>query len=152
MIESGSKAKSSRTSLVWLGLFVTSRFDLLYAYSFVYLSQPLSTNNSKDKYHVHAHMLSHVWLFATLWTVACQAPQSMEFSRQEYWSRLPFPSPGRLPHPGIQSMSLVSPLLAGVFFTSWTTWKLKFHITCVKFIINWNSKIFQGISPPKLIC
>ena len=46
--------------------------------------------------------LSHVRLFATPWTVAYQAPQSMEFSRQEYWSGLPFPSPGDLPDPGIE--------------------------------------------------
>ena len=46
--------------------------------------------------------LSRVWLFATSWTVAYQAPPSMEFSRQEYWSRLPFPSPGDLPDPGIE--------------------------------------------------
>jgi len=46
--------------------------------------------------------LSPVWLFATPWTVAHQAPPSMEFSRQEYWSGLPFPSPGDLPHPGIK--------------------------------------------------
>ena len=42
---------------------------------------------------------------ATLWTVAHQAPLSMEFSRQEYWSGLPFPSPGDLPNPGIEPMS-----------------------------------------------
>ena len=47
-------------------------------------------------------MLSHVWLFETPWTVAHQAPLSMEFSRQEYWSRLSFPSPGDLPDPGIE--------------------------------------------------
>ena len=46
--------------------------------------------------------LSHVRLFATSWTVAYQAPLSMEFSRQEYWSGLPFPSPGVLPDPGIK--------------------------------------------------
>ena len=46
--------------------------------------------------------LSRVWLFATPWTVASQAPPSMEFSRQEYWSGLPFPSPGHLPHPEIK--------------------------------------------------
>ena len=45
---------------------------------------------------------SHVWLFATLWTVASQAPPSMGFSRQEYWSGLPFPSPGDLPNPRIE--------------------------------------------------
>ena len=46
--------------------------------------------------------LSRVQLFATPWTVACQAHLSMEFSRQEYWSGLPFPSPGELPNPGIE--------------------------------------------------
>ena len=46
--------------------------------------------------------LSHVRLFATPWTVAHQAPTSMEFSRQEYWSGLPFPSPGDLANPGIK--------------------------------------------------
>ena len=45
--------------------------------------------------------LSRVRLFATPWTVAHQAPPSMEFSRQEYWSGLPFSSPGDLPDPGI---------------------------------------------------
>ena len=49
---------------------------------------------------------SPVRLFVTLWTVAHQAPVSMEFSRQEYWSGLPFPSPGDLPDPGIKPMSL----------------------------------------------
>ena len=46
--------------------------------------------------------LSHVQLFATQWTVAYQAPLSVGFSRQEYWSGLPFPSPGDLPDPGIE--------------------------------------------------
>ena len=50
----------------------------------------------------YAQSLSHVWLFATLWTVARQAPQSIAFFRQEYWSGLPFPSPGDLPNPGIK--------------------------------------------------
>ena len=53
-------------------------------------------------------MLSHVWLFETPWTVAHQVPPSMEFSRQEYRSELPFPFLGDLPSPGIESMSLVS--------------------------------------------
>ena len=64
---------------------------------------------------------SCVWLFATLWTVAHQAPLSMGFSRQEYWNALPFPPPGDLPKPGIQPTSLVSPALAGGFFTTSTT-------------------------------
>ena len=46
-------------------------------------------------------LLGHVRLFATPWTVACQAPQSMEFSRQEYWSGLPLPSPRDLLNPGV---------------------------------------------------
>ena len=65
-----------------------------------------------------AQLLSHVWLFATPWTVAHQVPLSMEFSRQEYYSRLPFPPPGRLPHPGIKPTSLASSALADRFFTS----------------------------------
>ena len=54
---------------------------------------------------VHACMLSHVRLFATLWTVAHQPPLSMGFSRQEYWSGLPCPPPGHIPHPGIKFTS-----------------------------------------------
>ena len=50
-------------------------------------------------------LLSRVQLFATLWTVAHQPPPSMGFSRQEYWSGLPFPSPGDLPDPGIEPRS-----------------------------------------------
>ena len=49
--------------------------------------------------------LSRVWVFATPWTAACQAPPSMGFSRQEYWSGVPFPSPGDLPNPGIEPRS-----------------------------------------------
>ena len=49
--------------------------------------------------------LSRVRLFATPWTVAYQAPLSMGFSRQEYWNRVPFPSPGDLPDPGIEPWS-----------------------------------------------
>ena len=50
-------------------------------------------------------LLSRVQLFATPWTVAYQASQSMGFSRQEYWTGLPFPSPGDLPDPGIEPES-----------------------------------------------
>ena len=52
------------------------------------------------------------------WTVACQAPLSMEFSRQEYWNGLPFPIPGDSPNPRIELASPVSPALAGEFFTT----------------------------------
>ena len=51
---------------------------------------------------MYVKFLSRVRLFATPWTVAYQAPPSMEFSRQEYWSGLPFPSPGDLPDPEIE--------------------------------------------------
>ena len=51
-------------------------------------------------------------------TIAYQALLSREFSRQEYWSRLPYPSPGTLPDPGIKPISLVSPALAGEFFAT----------------------------------
>ena len=51
---------------------------------------------------VKVKSFSHVRLFVVLWTVAYQAPPSMEFSRQEYWSGFPFPSPGVLPDPGIE--------------------------------------------------
>ena len=54
---------------------------------------------------------------ATPWTVAHQDPLSMGFSRQEYWSGLPCLSPGNLPDPGIKAASLMSPALAGSFFT-----------------------------------
>ena len=66
---------------------------------------------------------SHVRLCATLWTVAHQAPLSMGFSKQEYWSQLPCPSPGDLPDPGIELSSLTSSALAGGFFTTSTTWE-----------------------------
>ena len=65
-------------------------------------------------------MLSHfsrVQFFVTLRTVACQAPLSMGFSRQEYWTGLSCPPPGDLSDPGIKPMSLMSPALAGGFFT-----------------------------------
>ena len=58
----------------------------------------------KNKYCSKTELksLSRVQLFATSWIVACQAPPSMGFSRQEYCSGLPFPSPGNLPNPGIE--------------------------------------------------
>ena len=67
---------------------------------------------------IYLYVLSHfrhVQLFATLWTVAHQAPLAMGFSRQEYWSGLPCPPSGDLPDPGIEPASLMSPTLAGGF-------------------------------------
>ena len=71
-------------------------------------------------------MLSHVScvrLFAAPW-FACLVPLSMGFSRQEYYSGLPFPSPEDLSYSGIEPMSLTSPALAGRFFTANATWEV----------------------------
>ena len=65
-------------------------------------------------------MFSCVQLFVTPWTVAGQAPLSLWFPRQEYWGGLPFSSPGDLPHPGTEPVSLTHPALAGRFFTTET--------------------------------
>ena len=73
--------------------------------------------------------LSRVRLFATPWTVAHQAPPSMGFSRQEYWSGLPLPSPGDLPDPGIEPASLMSPALGGRFFTTNATWETLYYFS-----------------------
>ena len=64
-----------------------------------------------------------VRLFVSLWTVAHQAPLTMGFFRQGYWSGFPRPSPGDLPDPGMESPSLTSPALAGRFFTTSATWE-----------------------------
>ena len=63
----------------------------------------------------------------TLWSMAHQAPLSMGFSRQEYWSGLLCPPPGDLPDPGIELGCLMSPELAGDFFTTLATWEAPRH-------------------------
>ena len=80
-----------------------------------------SITSAETLFHVN---VSHSVLSdsATPWTVARQAPLSMGFSRQEHWIGLPLPSPGDLPDPGIEPVSLTSPALAGMFFTTSTTW------------------------------
>ena len=77
-------------------------------------------------FFLHACLLGHFSFgqpFTTLQTVAHQALLSMGLSRQEYWSNLPFPPPNNLPNPGTGPMFLVSPALAGGFFTTITTWE-----------------------------
>ena len=69
-------------------------------------------------HHVCVQLLSHVQLFATPRTIACQVPQSMGFSREEPWSGLPFPPLGDLPDPGIEPVSPVTPVLASELFTT----------------------------------
>ena len=66
---------------------------------------------------------SCIWLSATPWTEAHQAPQFTKFSRQKYWSELPWSPPGDLPDPGIKFMSLTSPALAAEFSTNCATWE-----------------------------
>ena len=68
------------------------------------------------------HRFSRVQLCATPWTVARQAPLSKGFSRQEHWSGLPWSPPGDLPDPRTEPMSLMSPALAGGFYTTSATW------------------------------
>ena len=65
-----------------------------------------------------AQLLSCVWLFASPWAVALQAPLSMGFAKQEYWTGLLFPTPGDLPNLGIKPTSPASSALAGKFFTT----------------------------------
>ena len=72
-------------------------------------------------------VLSHVQIFVTPRPIHRQAPLSMGFSRQEYWSELPFSSPGHLPDTDIEPTSLESPALAGRFFTTRATWKTPFY-------------------------
>ena len=80
-----------------------------------------------------ASVLSHfryVQLFVTPWTVVCQAPLPMGFSRQEYWSGLPCPPPRDLPDPGIEPVSLMSPALVDRSFTTSATWEAQRCVYC----------------------
>ena len=76
------------------------------------------SNNGLLLVRMYSLLPSLVGLFATPWTIACQASLSMGFSRQEYWNGLPFPSPRDFPDPRIKPASSVSPALAGEFFTT----------------------------------
>ena len=80
-------------------LFVSSSF---YVHLCVQISPFIRTLDILD---YKRKLLSHVQLFVTPWTVACQAPLSMGFSRQEYWSGLPCPPPGDLPDPEVEPTS-----------------------------------------------
>ena len=70
-------------------------------------------------------VLRPVWLFAVPWPVFHKAPLPMGFSRQEYQSGVPFPTPGDLPDPGVELTSTAFPALAGGFLTNGATWKCK---------------------------
>ena len=84
----------------------------------VWISKDRDRNRETTRAEIEQKSLSRVRLFATPWTAACQAPLSMGFSRQEYWSGFPFPSPGDLPDPGIEPTCPVSRALASGFFTT----------------------------------
>ena len=88
----------------------------------MYVSQ-ITILYTLNLYTVCVCVFTCVQLFATPCTVAHQAPLSMEFSRQGYWSGLPFPPPGDLPDLGIELASFASPALTGGFFTISTTWE-----------------------------
>ena len=90
-------------------------------------------------------MVIRVWLSATSWTIACQAPLSTELSRQEYWSGLPFPTPGDLPNPGIKPVSPASPASAGGFFTTRATWEAQYlsNVLLVLFLCRTQTNRFQ---------
>ena len=87
------KVKKKKT---WLSLDGKTTVDIYFLFKTLYLIFQVK---------VKVKSLSRVRLFATLWTVAYQAPPSMGFPRQECWSGLPFPSPGDLPDPGIEPVS-----------------------------------------------
>ena len=83
--------------------------------------EPLSSRATS--YLLCAQLLSRAWNFAAPWSVTCQAPLPMGFPRQESWNRLPFPTPGSLPNPVIETTSLASSALTGKFFTTSATWE-----------------------------
>ena len=105
--------------------------------------------------------LNRVQLFATPWTVAHQAPPSMEFSRQAYWSGLPFPSPGDLPYAGIKSwvgrrftIRAPRPLLNGCLilsnaFPHLLRWSNEFHIHYVNVLYHtdWFANVQPSLHP-----
>ena len=80
-------------------------------------------------------MAAGVQFLASPWTVTCQAPLSMGFSRQERWSGLLFPSSGDIPDPGMELMSLMSPALAGRFFTTSRTWEARGVPYCIQYFM-----------------
>ena len=85
-----------------------------------------------------AQLLSHSWLFVTPWTLAYQAPLSMGFSRQEYWSRLPFPPPGDSSQP--RDWTCISYIGRWVLY-HWTTWEASLFILVIVAVVQWLSSM-----------
>ena len=95
-------------------------------------------------YAIYAHSLSHIRLFVAPWTIAHQAPPSMEFSRQEYQSAWPFPSPCHLPYPGTEPTSLALLALASRFFTTSTIWEA---YICMRMLLRHFSRVRLCVTP-----
>ena len=92
--------------------------------------------------------LSRVWLFATLWTVEHQAPLSMGFSRQEYWSGLPYPPPRDLLNPGIEPMS---PAFSGILY-HWASREAGINCTVVQLLSSVQHFACHGLHDATLPC
>ena len=88
---------------------------------------------------------SHIQLFETQWTVVCQAPLSVGFSRQRHWSELPCPPSGDLPDPEIEPSSLISPALAGGFLTTSAIWEALYRPLYVYNIQNSVSRRYESM-------
>jgi len=99
---------------------------------------------------MESRRFGHVQLLATLWIVAHQAPLSMGFTRQEYWSGLPCPPLGNLPDPGIESTSFMSPALAGGLFTTSTAWES--HIKTKQVLIVFPVPLYSLLPSPLAFC
>ena len=132
---------------LWTGMSVPCALCNNWSHTNSTVSEPVhgvAELDMTERAHTHAHthththtswviwvcdcVLSHVWFFATQWTVAHQASLSVEFSRQEYWSGFLFPFPEDLPDPGIEPVSLVSPALADEFFTTATPGNIRLYL------------------------
>ena len=121
--------------VVWtfFGMGMTSRVYSNFGRKFLSITQYCAVLNH----------FSHVWFFVTLWTIACQAPLSMGFSRKEYWNGLLCPPQGDLPDPRTEFMSLKSPALAGGFFTTELPEKPKYYTTLTQ--EKWEPKYFFSL-------
>ena len=103
--------KSSTASTSFHSNLYSARDRLSLTSTAAVKAQEIAPIGKKLSSAVHVKLLRCVWLFGTTWTITLEAALSVGFSRQEYWSGLPWPSPGDLPDPEMELMSLVSPAL-----------------------------------------
>ena len=115
--------QTQKTSFLWM---LHSDYFLLLCFQVLFLCDT-----------VCAQLLSRVWSFATPWTVARQAPLSMGFPRQEYWSGLPFPSPGGSSWPRDRTRISYVSCIASEFFTTSTTWEAPRWGSCCSILSHW---------------